>query len=119
MAGYKNFPIPPGFKSDGCTVPWYLFFLAPFMWGFEDSCRWHDWARRHLVHYEVLTVPQADDMWHAYMLDIIKERSWVYQVLIGKPTASFAWYVVRLTRSRFRRTQPVPEAWVEYLEPKE
>lgn len=102
---YKRWEVPPGFKSDGCTLPWLLFFLVPLFEPYKAACRWHDWARRHLVHHRVLTVQQADNEFRKHMIDLGAWR-WF---------ARFVWLFVKLTRSRYSRTLPVPREWERYL----
>lgn len=105
MRLYHKFPPPPDFVSDGCTVPRLLMRLyAPY----AKACRWHDWARRHLVHHGVLTVKEADWQFRAYMRDL------------GAPAwlRSVTWVVVKLKRSKYRQTLPVPPRWAQYLKPR-
>ena len=107
MSLYHKYPVPPDFVSDGCTVP---FFLKPLYRKYDDTaCRWHDWARRHLVHYNILTVKEADWMWRQYMKD---EGAW-------QPLVSLSWVVVKLTRKKYSRTLPVPPKWQSYLVPQD
>jgi len=104
MSLYKKYPAPPDFTSDGCTVP---AILKPLYSRYTEACRWHDWARCHLVHYKILTVKEADWQFRTYMRDL------------GAPAwlRSITWTVVKLTRSKYRRTLPVPSRWAQYLIP--
>lgn len=112
MSLYHKFPPPPDFVSDGCTIPWWLALLTLWMLPlamrpYKAACRWHDWARRHLVHHGVLTVKEADWQFRAYMRDL------------GAPAwlRSITWVVVKLTRKKYSRTLPVPARWAQYLIP--
>lgn len=98
------YPAPPDFNSDGCTVP---ALLKPLYSRYTEACRWHDWARLHLVHHGVLTVKQSDWQFRAYMR------------ALGAPAwlRSITWVVVKLARSKYRRTLPVPARWSGYLIP--
>lgn len=101
---YKKYSIPPDFTSDGCTVPRLL---KPLYRRYTTACRWHDWARRHLVHHGVLTVKEADWQFRAYLRDL------------GAPAwlRSITWVAVKLTRKKYSRTLPVPARWAQYLIP--
>lgn len=105
MPAYLSYPAPPDFHSDGCTVP---FPLKPLYRCYTEACRWHDWARKHLVHHKVITVRQADWQFRAYLRDL------------GAPAwlCSITWVVVKLARKKYSRTLPVPTQWVQYIEPK-
>lgn len=104
MSLYKKYPVPPDFTSDGCTVP---ALLKPLYRRYTEACRWHDWARGHLVHYGVLTVKEADWEFRAYMRDL------------GAPAwlRSITWVAVKLARKKYSRTLPVPSRWAPYLKP--
>lgn len=104
MSLYKKYPAPPDFTSDGCTVP---AILKPLYRRYTEACRWHDWARRHLVHHGVLTVQEADWVFRQYMKD---EGGW-------QPLVQITWLVVKWTRDRYSRTLPVPTKWIPYLSP--
>lgn len=101
---HTRFPAPPDFVSDGCTVPPILRRLYH---RYAAACRWHDWARRHLVHHNVLTVPQADSAFYHYLRAL---GAWP---IFGRLT----WLAVKLTRDRYARTLPVPDRWASYLNP--
>lgn len=119
MSIHEQYPPPPDFVSDNCTIPWFLFFLRPFMWGFEDACRWHDWARRHLVHHKIMTVKESDWAWRAYMKGIVARRAWLYRVTLGRIIPNLAWVFVKLSRQHYSRTLPVKPEWESYLNPVE
>lgn len=106
MRDYSCYKVPAKFISDGCTVP---FFLKPIYRRYASDCRWHDWARRHLVHYGVLTVQEADAELY---------RRWVSRGMwrwVARPS----WLVVKLTRKHFSATHPVRPDWLEYIYPTE
>ena len=105
MSLYEKYPPPPDFDSDGCTVPWWLKWL--YRKYDDNACRWHDWARRHLVHHRVLTVKEADWQFRQYMKD---KGGW-------QPMVQITWLVVKWTRDRYSRTLPVPTKWIPYLSP--
>lgn len=100
---YKDYPPPPGFQSDGCTVP---AIFRPLYRRYRDACVWHDWARRHLVHYDMFTVPDADKEFKRYMRDL---GAW-------QPLLQITWLVVKWTRDRYSATLPLPrESWYRYV----
>lgn len=101
---YDQYPAPPDFTSDGCTVP---AILKPLYARYAEACRWHDWARRHLVHYKILSVEDADSEFYRYL------RALGAGPFFGRIT----WLVVKLTRDRYARTLPVPSRWSAYLKP--
>lgn len=113
MTEYMHRPAPEQFESDGCTLPWWLNvvtagLLAWALRPYKSACRWHDWARRHLVYYGVLTVEEADWVFRLYLLDLGAWR-WF---------ARAVWLFVKYTRNKYRRTQPVPDqAWLHYVFP--
>ena len=102
MIEFDGFKVPPDFESDGCTVP---FFLRPLYRRYTDACRWHDWARRHLVHYERLTVQEADAAFYRFLR---KLGAWPV-------FARITWFFVKRTRDHYSHTLPVPRKWVCYL----
>lgn len=106
MISYKDYPHPPEFKSDGCTV---LFFLKPLFKKYKEACRWHDWARRHSVHYGVISVEDADGQLYQYWRDL---GMWAW-------FARISWNVVKVTRGKYSTTHPVPDkSWLEYVYPR-
>lgn len=100
----KRYPAPPDFVSDGCTVP---SIVRPLFNRYKEACRWHDWARRHLVHHGLLTVKEADWEFRAYMGEL-GAPSWMQ---------SITWVAVKLMRNRYSRTFPVPSRWSRFLLP--
>jgi hypothetical protein len=102
---YKQYPPPPDFYSDDCTVPWWL---KSLFIKFRKACRWHDWARRHLVHYGIFTVKEADWQFRLYMKEL---SSWWNYWLIGP-----SWTVVKWTRKHYSATAPVRPSWTSYLQ---
>jgi hypothetical protein len=111
---YLIYPPPPGFNSDGCTVPRFLRGLYA---RYTKACRWHDWARRHLVHHKVMTVEEADWEWRRYMKDTAATRGKLYRNTIGRLLPQLAWVFVKLSRDRYSRTLAVRPEWVSYLKP--
>lgn len=101
---WRTHPAPPGFESDGCTVP---FIFKPLYRRFLPACRWHDWARRHLVHYGVTTPEDADWAFRTYMREL---GAW-------QPLLQITWLVVKATRGKYSRTLPVPPEWMPYVFP--
>jgi len=101
----NRYVVPPDFHSDGCTVPRLLhWYFAKY----KDDCRWHDWARRHLVYYSVITVQQADTELH---------RRWIAR---GMPRwmARLSWLVGKMMRDKYSATMPVPNKnWLEFVYP--
>jgi len=92
--------IPEGFVSDGCT--W-----APDRWFGVDlspACLLHDFLRR----YAIVTVREADRELHAQLIELGAPR-WL---------ARFYWFVVKITRPWFRRTEALPRKWRAYRLPR-
>lgn len=102
--------VPPGFKSDGCTcAPDRLLGVD-----LRAACIWHDWARRHLVHYDALTVQQADALFHRLLIELFKRQD-----LLNVATRAIArlyWFGNKLLRARFTATRSLPvPMWRIYL----
>ena len=96
---FNGWRVPPGFKSDGCT--W-----APDEWFGTDlkpACILHDFLRR----YALVTVQDADRIFHRYLIALGAPR-WL---------ARFYWFVVKITRWRFKHTEKLPYDWSEYRTP--
>ena len=101
---FRGWRVPDEFRSDGCTLPFFLFFLSPLLTPYKDACRLHDWCRRHLVHYRIMTVQDADDLFRLHMIHL---GAWGW-------FARAAWAFVSVTRRFYRRTQPVPDlGWLD------
>lgn len=99
MAEHDDWPVPPDLPSDGCTLPWWAKILVG--WAFKrhrEACRRHDWARRHLVHYGIVTVQEADAKLYQ---DWTRSGMWRW-------FARLAWNFVKFTRGRYSRTLPIP-----------
>lgn len=113
MTGINDkFIVPHDFVSDGCSVPRMLRGLYA---RYTDDCRWHDWARRHLVHYGVISVQQADAELRRRWKTKTEKRgampAWLAQI---------SWLIVKLTRDRYNTTLPVPrQEWLKYVYPEE
>lgn len=99
---FHGWVVPEGFVSDGCTcAPDELFGVD-----LRPACEWHDWARRHLVHYGVMTVQEADKLFKAYLIRLGLPR-WC---------AHLYWLGVKIGRPWFSRTYPVPRPeWLRYV----
>lgn len=110
--------VPPTFTehSDGCSVPWLLRPLLGLVYRlmadreerYVKACYWHDWARRHLVHYGVMTVQEADWGMRNYLRELGMPR-WLAQAY---------WLGVKVLRPWFRATRPIPpdhKEWRFYL----
>lgn len=109
MTKREQYPAPPGFASDGCTVP---AIFKPLYRRYTEACRWHDWARRHLVYYGICTVPEADREFIQHMRDITPQWWWAPLIWIT------AW-VVKRTRDKYSATLPVPKReWLEFVREK-
>ncbi len=96
--------VPVGFYSDGLTG-------APESWfgnTLTNAGIWHDWARRHLVHYNVITVQEADRLFHKFLIQLGAPR-WL---------ARLYWFWVKITRNRYKTTQPIRPEWQDYLRQK-
>lgn len=102
--------VPPGFNSDGCTcAPDRLFGVD-----LRAACLWHDWARRHLVHYGALTVQEADALFHRFLVELFERTDELNR--ITRAIARLYWFGNKLLRVRFKGTLPIPyENWRPYL----
>lgn len=99
-----KYPAPPDFKGD-CTVPRIL---KRIFRKYAEDCRWHDWARRHLVHYGVISVEQADAEIY---------RRWVVRGM-WRWFARLSWNAIKLRRDRYSETQSIPADmphWFSFL----
>lgn len=101
-----DYVIPAGFKTDGCTMCGFLKWLLRAN-RFYDLCVLHDFMRRHLVHYDLVTVKHADEY---FKQQIRKRSSYLY--------ARIYWIGVRLGRNIYTQTQPFPDdGWLDYAFP--
>lgn len=106
---YKQLPIPPDFPqySDGCTVPQFI------KWAYKPyrpACWWHDWARRYLAYYDVMTVQDIDAEFYLYLRAL---GAWP---IFGRIT----WLAVKLSRDFFEgRPPPIKPEWLPYLKPQQ
>jgi len=99
---FRGWAVPGGFESDGCTwAPDRLFGVD-----LRPACVWHDWARRHLVHYRRMTVGEADKLFRDYLVQLGAPK-WLARVY---------WFGVKFMRPWFRATRPLPtDNWRRYL----
>lgn len=112
---WDGWRVPPKFASDGCSVPFFLrpalaivyALLAMKESRYVAACIWHDWARRHLVHYGLMTVQEADWAMRNY-LRALGMKKWLAQVF---------WLGVKIMRPWFRKTRPIPyNSWKPFLQ---
>lgn len=96
---FEGWRVPPGFKSDGCTVPWFLRWLLRAD-RFSKCCTLHDFLRRH----GIVSTSDADDVLKRY---IMADGGSVLHAYIY-------WLGVRLTSRYYTRILPLPKEWAEY-----
>lgn len=100
---WNGWTVPVGFWSDGCT-------MAPdrlFGTNLRTACIWHDWARRHLVHYGLMAVSEADREFRLFLIHLGAPKclAWLY------------WLGSFLLRPFMSGTQPIPTpGWERYLQ---
>lgn len=105
MISFAGWSVPDDFKSDGCTgAPdsWFGIDLTP-------ACRLHDFLRRHLVWYNIVTVQEADKLLKHHIRALGAPR------FLGH----FYWLGVKITRNKYKATYPFPSSklkeWSKYL----
>jgi len=98
----RQWILPAGFQSDGCTFPGILKYLRGIMKADEYSlgCALHDFLRR----YAVVSVPEAD-----------KElRQYIYEEKGDRIRSYLYWLAVKFIRNRYTSTLQLPTQWEQY-----
>ncbi len=101
----RNWIIPAGFTSDGCTFPGPLRFFKAFMKTdkYYLGCVLHDFLRR----YAIVSVPEADAELKRYIRDDMGDHF----------RAQIYWLFVKFSRSFFTKTIELPKQWEKYRKP--